>query len=284
MQEERGGGRLAAKRAEPGSLDMMRELLGSPALRGTVRRVSDWVDLQESFLIESFKRVAPQARGRLLDVGCGQRPYEAIFTPYVSEYIGIEHEATFGKTHASKSVKGPDLTYDGKRLPFEDKTFDTVLNCQVLEHTPEPGRLVAEMARVLKDDGLLILTAPFDFRLHEEPHDYFRYTPHGLRTLCEKAGLEIVETHPMGSLWSIVAHKLNTFLAFRVARIGSVAQSMGKLPHEDSVAEAPRLWAFPLVAPMMVGLSAGARVLDRVLEEPDESMAFMILARPKRAS
>lgn len=262
----------------------MRSLLSSGAVARAVRTASDWVDLQESFLLEAFTRVAPQARGRLLDVGCGQRPYESIFAPYVSEYLGIEHEATFGHTHASKNTKGPDLTYDGRTLPFEDKSFDTVLNCQVLEHTPEPGRLVSEMGRVLKDDGLLILTAPFDFRLHEQPHDYFRYTPHGLRTLCEKAGLEIIETRPMGSLWSIVAHKLNTYLAFRVARIGSVAQSMGKLPHEGSVVQAPRLWTFPLVAPVMVGLSAGARVLDRVLEEPDESMAFIILARRKRAA
>jgi len=253
----------------------------APSLEGIVRRVSDWVDLQESFLLETCRRVAPRAHGRLLDVGCGQRPYEALFLPHVTEYIGIEHEATFGRTHASKSAKVPDFYYDGVRLPFEDKSFDTVLNVQVLEHTPEPGRLVSEMARVLKDDGLLILTAPFDFRLHEQPHDYFRYTPHGLRTLCEKAGLEITETAPMGSLWSIVAHKLNTYLAFRVARIGSVAQSIGKLPHEGSQAEAPRLWTFPLVAPVMVGLSAGARVLDRVLEEPDESMAFVILARRK---
>ncbi|HTQ05953.1 MAG TPA: class I SAM-dependent methyltransferase [Polyangiaceae bacterium] len=259
----------------------LRELLSTPALQKFVRTASDWVDLQESLLLEVLKQVAPRAHGRLLDVGCGQRPYESIFEPHVSQYIGIEHEATFGRTQASKSTRAPDFYYDGVRLPFEDKSFDTVLNVQVLEHTPEPGRLVSEMGRVLKDDGLLILTAPFDFRLHEQPYDFFRYTPHGLRTLCEKAGLELVETRNLGSLWSIVAHKLNTYLAFRVARIGGVAQAMGKLQHEGSVAEAPRLWTFPLIAPLMIGLSAGARVLDHVLEEPDESMAFLILARRK---
>jgi SAM-dependent methyltransferase len=248
-------------------------------VRQVARRASDWVDLQESLLLEVFARVAPKAGGRLLDVGCGQRPYESLFLPYVTEYVGIEHEATFGKTHASTSAKAPDLYYDGERLPFEDKCFDTVLNVQVLEHTPEPGRLVIEMARVLKDDGLLILTAPFDFRLHEQPHDYFRYTPHGLRTLCQKAGLEVVETYPLGSLWSIVAHKLNSYLAFRVARVGGLAQAMGKLQHEGAAVAPPRLWTLPVVAPMMVGLSTGARVLDRVLAEPEESLGFLILAR-----
>jgi SAM-dependent methyltransferase len=261
---------------------MMRALLESPALRQVARRASDWVDLQESLLLAVFARVAPQAHGRLLDVGCGQRPYESLFLPHVTEYLGIEHEATFGKTHASTSVKAPDLYYDGARLPFADGTFDTVLSVQVLEHTPEPGRLVHEMARVLKPDGLLILTAPFDFRLHEQPHDYFRYTPHGLRTFCEKAGLEIFETHSLGSLWSIVAHKLNSYLAFRVARIGGLAQAMGKLSHESSAATAPRLWTLPVVAPLMVGLSTGARVFDRFLAEPDESLGFLILARRQR--
>jgi SAM-dependent methyltransferase len=248
-------------------------------VRQVARRAADWIDLQESLLLAVFARVAPRARGRLLDVGCGQRPYESLFSPHVSEYVGIEHEATFGLTNAATGAKAPDLYYDGERLPFEDKSFDTVLNVQVLEHTPEPGRLVIEMARVLKDDGLLILTAPFDFRLHEQPHDYFRYTPHGLGVLCKKAGLEVVETFPLGSLWSIVAHKLNSYLAFRVARIGGLAQAMGKLGHESAAAQPTRFWTLPVVAPMMLGLSTGARVLDRYLAEPEESLGFLILAR-----
>src|SRR5262245_41657300 len=167
-------------------------------LKRAVRLTSDWVDLQWSLTIQSLERVAPQARGRLLDVGCGQKPYEHIFTPFLSEYVGIEREETFALTHAAGAERRPDLTYDGRRLPFDDRSFDTVLNVQVLEHTPHPAELVSEMARVLRDDGRLILSAPFQFRLHEEPHDYFRYSPHGLRALCSDAGLEITEVVPMG--------------------------------------------------------------------------------------
>ena len=71
-----------------------------------------------------------------------------------------------------------------------------MLSVQVLEHTPHPAALMAEMSRVLAPDGLLILTAPFQFRLHEQPHDYFRYSPHGLRQLCADVGLEVFETFP----------------------------------------------------------------------------------------
>jgi SAM-dependent methyltransferase len=248
-------------------------------VKGLLRTASDLVDLQWSLLVDLLAKVAPRAHGRLLDVGCGQRPYEHLFRPYVTEYVGIEHEATFEATNASTSDKKPDLYYDGKRLPFDDQSFDTVLNVQVLEHTPHPGLLVNEMGRVLKRDGTLLLSAPFQFRLHEEPHDYFRYSPHGLRTLCEAAGLEIVETRSQGSLWSVIGHKLNSYLAFRVARIGGFAQALGKLSHENQSLERPRLWTLPFVAPTMVGLSIGARVLDRLLADPGESLGFLIIAR-----
>jgi SAM-dependent methyltransferase len=244
-----------------------------------VRRSSDWVDLAWWTLERVLRELAPQARGRLLDVGCGDRPWEALFAPHVSEYVGLEHAATFSRTSAARSGRGPDLVYDGERLPFEDRSFDTIINIQVLEHTPSPAALVQEMARVLRDDGTLLLAAPFAFRLHEQPHDYFRYTPYGLASLCNQAGLEVVEVHTCGNLWSLIGHKLNTYLALRVARIGSVAQTLGKLGHETPTEKPARLWTLPLVAPSMLAISTAARLFDRVLEEPEETLGFVIVAR-----
>src|SRR6185437_11165 len=96
-------------------------------LRRAARRTADWVDLQYSFILEKVAKAAPRARGRLLDVGCGDKPYESLFRPYVSEYVGIEHESVFPNTNASASERRPDLYYDGNRLPFADRSFDTVL-------------------------------------------------------------------------------------------------------------------------------------------------------------
>jgi len=256
-------------------------LLNHPALRALGRRAADWIDLQWSLTVASLREVAPRARGRLLDVGCGDKPYLSIFLPHVHSYVGVEYAGSFGSTSASGEDRAhhPDVVYSGGRLPFRDGSFDTVLSVQVLEHTPRPGPLVAEMARVLAPDGLLILTAPFQFRLHEEPHDYFRYSPHGLRQLCADAGLEVTEVRQQGSLWSLVGHKLNTFLAFRVARVGRMAQGMGKLGHEKPATQAIRYWTLPLVAPAMGGISLGARVLDRLLFDPEETLGFLVLAR-----
>ena len=253
-------------------------LLGHPRARLAAREVSDWIDLQWSLLIEQLRGVAPRASGRLLDVGCGNKPYEHLFRPFVSEYIGVEHEASFNETNASHAG-GPDVLYDGVNLPFEDASFDTVLSVQVLEHTPEPQRLLEEMSRVLRPGGMLILNAPFSFRLHEEPHDYFRYTPHGLRTMCQKASLEVTDVEPQGGFGSVIGHKLNSFLGLRLARVQGLAQSLGKLGHEASSDSAPRLWLLPVVFPTMAMISAAARIFDRYVDESTEALSFLVLAR-----
>ena len=248
------------------------------ALTRTMKRASNWVDLQWSLLIEGLEAVAPMAHGRMLDVGCGEKPYEAIFRPYVTEYIGIEHAATFTKTTASTRAVA-DVLYDGHTLPFPDGSFDTVMSVQVLEHTPHPQRLVDEMGRVLADGGTLILTAPFSYRLHEQPHDYFRYSPHGLRALIEHAGLEATEVQAQGGLFTVLAHKLNVFMAFRLGKLERVLQGMGKHGHEGLAVIRPRYWALPAILPAIVVMSAGARVLDRAIPEPTESLGFLVLAR-----
>ena len=117
-----------------------------PLVRRLARTASDWVDIQYSLIVASLREVAPQTSGRLLDVGCGNKPFESFFRPYVTEYLGIEHEATFNATAAGGQGTRPDLTYDGQRLPFPDASFDTVLNVQVLEHGGGGGLQIAEIS------------------------------------------------------------------------------------------------------------------------------------------
>ncbi len=117
--------------------------------------------------------------------------------------------------------------------------------------------------------------------LHEEPHDYFRFTPHGLRVLLSEAGLAIEHIEQVGSLWSLLAHKLNSYLAFRVARIGRTAQQLGKLGHEFPAQHRPRLWALPFIVPAIVGVAATARFMDRIFFDREEAFGFVVVARHK---
>ena len=139
-------------------------------------------------------------------------------------------------------------------------------------------KLIAEIARVLDKGGTLILAAPFSFRLHEEPHDYFRYTPHGLRQLCSEAGLVIEHVEQVGSLWSLLGHKLNSYLAFHVARIGSAAQQLGKLGYESPRRTRPRLWVLPVVAPAIIVIAAIARAMDWIFFDREEAFGFVVVA------
>jgi SAM-dependent methyltransferase len=257
----------------------LKSLLQIEPIRRAVRNTSDWIDLAFSHHVASLARVAPRAHGRLLDVGCGEKPFEHLFLPHVTSYTGIEYEPTFRLTETARRARSVvDMTYDGQRLPFSDGEFDTVLSFQVLEHTPHPAELVMEMSRVLRPGGVLLLSAPFSFRLHEEPHDYFRFSPHGLQQLCHAAGLKVEQIDALGGFWSLLGHKLNSYLGLRLADLGGLAQAMGKLGHEATTGSRPRIWTLPLVAPAMLAVAAGGRILDRVLPDRTESLGFTVVA------
>jgi SAM-dependent methyltransferase len=91
----------------------------------------------------------------------------------------------------------PDV--DIHKMPYEDNTFDYVIADQVLEHVRKPWIGVEEVRRVLKPGGLAILTSALIFPVHGVPHDYWRFTPEGLKVLCENFS-KIHECAGAGSL------------------------------------------------------------------------------------
>jgi SAM-dependent methyltransferase len=139
------------------------------------------------------------ARGRLVDVGCGRKPWEPLFAPHVEAHIGVDH--------VPKLVGGVDrvdviaTAYD---VPLPDGHADTVLLAEVLEHLEDPPRGLAECARLLGAGGHLIVTTPFFWPIHDE-RDFYRYAPGGLRFLLEEAGLEVVEIVPLSGVWGTVS-------------------------------------------------------------------------------
>ncbi len=138
--------------------------------------------------------------GRLIDLGCGRVPFYEAYRPYVSEAICVDWGNT---THQSNYLDYEcDLT---SRLPFHDDEFDTILLSDVLEHIPEPERLWAEMARLLRPGGVLLLNVPFYFRVHEEPYDSSRYTEFALRRFAENHGFRVEVLRPVGGTPEIFA-------------------------------------------------------------------------------
>jgi len=158
-------------------------------------------------LRRELSAVAHYAAGRLLDVGCGTKPYRAVFGS-VTSYVGIERTGTLSK---SKVV---DAWADALALPFPAASFDTVLCNEVLEHVPEPGRLFAEAARVLREGGTLILSTPQTWGLHEEPFDFYRYTRYGLDHLARASRLTPLEVRPTCGTFAMAGQRLASFFFY----------------------------------------------------------------------
>jgi SAM-dependent methyltransferase len=145
--------------------------------------------------------------GKLLDVGCGKKPYKKLFAG-VSEYIGMDIENP-GHDHSHEEI---DVYYDGKTFPFPDNAFDSVLTNQVFEHVFNPAEFVSEIRRVLKPGGCLLLTVPFVWDEHEQPYDYGRYSSFGLRHILVGYNFEIVQQYKSGTGFQAVVQLFNLFI------------------------------------------------------------------------
>lgn len=143
-------------------------------------------------------------RGRVLDVGAGEAPWRDLL-PEGVEYVGADADLSgeFGMRRKTGIVY-----YDGKRLPFGDGSFDHVLCTEVLEHVPDPLVFLADLRRVLRQEGTLILTVPWSARLHHLPHDYSRFTRFGLIALLDAAGFSGVTVEERGNDIAVIANKL----------------------------------------------------------------------------
>jgi len=141
-------------------------------------------------------RHAPLVRGRLLDLGCGNQPFLAWYSPLAREVVPVDAAPIPG-------VLQVDLA---RPLPFADASFDTVLCTQVLEHVENAEQAMAEIARLLRPGGHALVTVPFLYPTHEAPYDFQRFTHHGLAGLARRHGLEVLALDAQGGPALMLTH------------------------------------------------------------------------------
>jgi SAM-dependent methyltransferase len=202
-----------------------------------------------SGLRKSIGLYAHAMSGRMMDFGCGSKPYRELFN--VREYVGVDYYNE-GHPHDQEQI---DVFYDGKTIPLPDHHFDSVLSSEVFEHIFNLDEILKEINRVMNANGHLLITCPFVWNEHEVPNDYARYSRFALEDILRKHGFEIVDWNKSGNFittvfqlwilyWYVLYHKKkNRFFVTRwLLKILIVLPSnlLGKLlskilPYNDSL-------------------------------------------------
>jgi SAM-dependent methyltransferase len=114
---------------------------------------------------------------RILDVGCGRKPYYPFFASFAGEYVGLDLENPLA-----------DVAAFAEEMPLPDDSFDLVLCLQVLEHAVYPAAIVRELARVVSPGGRVLASTHGVSVYHPDPIDHWRWTHTGLELLFAENG------------------------------------------------------------------------------------------------
>ncbi|MEO8042052.1 MAG: class I SAM-dependent methyltransferase [Acidobacteriota bacterium] len=172
-------------------------------------------------ILESVKIETRKFHGTVLDVGCGTMPYRKLIEDVetVNRYLGMD--LAFSQLYGDIE---PDVKWDGDRIPLSDGEVDCVMATEFLEHHSEPGKILVEIRRVMRDGGRFFATVPFVWNLHEIPSDEYRYTPYSMRRLLEDAGFTSVEIKALGGWNMSLAQMIGLWVTF--SKMGRVSRKL----------------------------------------------------------
>lgn len=154
-----------------------------PPSSSRVHVVLTEIRMEMEAIIKRYLPEDPKAEFVLLDYGCGNMPYRPLFETRVGRYIGCDLP---GNEQASCILQVFD------RLPQETGAATVVLSTSVLEHVLDPMQYLGECRRVLRPDGLLVLTTHGAWRYHPDPLDLWRWTSAGLKHVVRQAGFKLI--------------------------------------------------------------------------------------------
>jgi SAM-dependent methyltransferase len=173
-------------------------------LTGILARCRRFFDLQAGSIWRDVSEILPQARGVVLDVGCGAQPYRGLLHP-LATYRGID--TNDAKANFGYQASDTDF-FCGDTWPVPDESIHLVLCTEVLEHVLDTKRFLSELGRCLEPGGLVLMTVPFSARWHFLPNDYWRFTPTSLNELLRSIGCVDVHVYARGNAGTVACYKV----------------------------------------------------------------------------
>ncbi len=122
---------------------------------------------------------------KILDAGAGECPYKDYFKAF--QY----HACDLKVGDETWNYSNINFECDLENIPIKSNTYDAVLCYNILEHVPYPSKIIAEFYRILKKNGKLFIAVPQEWKLHQEPHNYFNFTKYGLNLVLKDAGFKV---------------------------------------------------------------------------------------------
>jgi SAM-dependent methyltransferase len=172
-----------------------------------------WICIENaSFYNDMFPLIEKHVLGNILDAGAGRLAWKSLLSSRGESYFSAD--CTVMNSDLDVAA---DLT---KPLPFREGYFDTIFCCSVMEHTPEPWKVLPEFAKCLKQGGVVLLSLPFMLYLHDEPYDYYRFTDYGVDYLAGKAELQVIDSVVNGGYFHLIMNLPSVLISVSLDGLG----------------------------------------------------------------
>lgn len=160
-------------------------------------RTSISISERRHFVDNFFFSKSEFIKGKVIDIGGKKTNKRGLF-----DIDKVSSSVTYVNLEKKNS---PDILADATSIPLPNNSFETVIMGELLEHVPDPIAVLKEAHRLLKPNGIILITVPFMVGVHGDPYDFGRYTKTFWEKLAMDIEFDVVEIEQHGNMFAVLA-------------------------------------------------------------------------------